>query len=374
MPRRPDRRKTEDVPTDLAVFLQILRDVSSTGRSLSPKERHDLRDAGADAAQRSVGLRELIERHLAMTWRTWSTLPGVVTAANTDAIAQTGEAVLRAVNEAVGELTRGYEESQRWTVRREDVLRRAFVDDLLSGRDLGQLAERAERYGLRLAGRHVVAAARAVEPFLDDSPATSGVQFAMSLRFSSRHVLVAAREGLLVCVIPHDLAGAAEEFARQVGEAVARDSRWWVGLGRPQSGPGGAVRSFEQARNALDLAERLDLAEGLVKAADLLVYQVLLRDSAALGDLVTDVLDPLRRARGGAARLVETLDAYFASGRVTTATARALGIGVRTVTYRLDRVSELTGYRADDPAQGFTLQVAVLGARLLGWPRPPRAP
>ncbi len=374
MPRRPDKRRTEGVPADLAVFLQILREVSSTGRTLSAKERHDLRDAGADAAQRSVALRELIERHLTMTWRTWPTLPGVVTAANTDAITRTGEAVLRAADEAVSELTRGYEETQRWSVRREDELRRVFVDDLLTGRDLGLLAERAERYGLRLAGRHLVAAARAPEPFLDDTPATSGIQSAMSLRFSSRHVLVAAREGLLVCVIPHDLAGAPEEFVRQVGEVVGRKSRWWVGLGRPQSGPGGAVRSLEQARNALDLAERLDLAKGLVKAADLLVYQVLLRDSAALGDLVTDVLDPLRAARGGAARLVETLDAYFASGCVTTATARTLGIGVRTVTYRLDRVCELTGYRADDPTQGFTLQVAVLGARLLGWPRNARTP
>ena len=35
-----------------------------------------------------------------------------------------------------------------------------------------------------------------------------------------------------------------------------------------------------------------------------------------------------------------------------------------------DRVRELTGYRADDPAQAFTLQVAVLGARLLGWREP----
>ncbi|WP_211337545.1 PucR family transcriptional regulator [Lentzea atacamensis] len=180
---------------------------------------------------------------------------------------------------------------------------------------------------------------------------------------------VIVREGLLVCVVPHDLGGAPEEFARQVGEVVGRNTVWRVGLSQPQSGPGGAVRSFEQARNALDMAERPNLDERLVKAADLLVYQVLLRDSAALGELVTAVLEPLRGARGGAQRLVDTLASYFASGRVTTTTAQALGIGVRTVTYRLDRVRELTGYRADDPAQAFTLQVAVLGARLLGWPR-----
>lgn len=371
MPRRRSARK---VPNDVPAFVQALREISLAGRTLSAKERHDLHNIGADAAERGVPLRELIKGHLAEIWRSWATLPGVDAAANTDALKRTGEAVFRAAEDAVGELTKGYEETQRWTVRRDESLRHEFIDDLLTGRDLGQLAERAERYGLQLAGTNVVAAASAAQPFLGSGAATSSVQAAMSLRFSSRHVLVAARDGLLVCVVPHDLAGAPEEFARQVGEVVGRNSAWRVGLGQPQSGPGGAVRSFEQARNALDLAERLALDDRLVKAADLLVYQVLLRDSAALGELVTAVLEPLRGARGGAERLVDTLQAYFASGRVTTATAQALGVGVRTVTYRLDRVRELTGYRADDPAQAFTLQVAVLGARLLSWPRSGPAP
>ncbi|RAS67345.1 CdaR family transcriptional regulator [Lentzea atacamensis] len=369
MARRSTGPPPDEMPAGVPVFVQALRDISQAKRPLSAKERRDLHDAGADAAERGVPLRELIKEHLGVMGRTWATLPGVDAAANTDALKRIAEAVFQAAEDAVGELTKGYEENQRWTIRRAESLRREFIDDLLTGRDLGQLAERAERYGLQLAGTNVVAAASASRPFLESGAATTSVQAAMSLRFSSRHVLVAAREGLLVCVVPHDLGGAPEEFARQVGEVVGRNTVWRVGLGQPQSGPGGAVRSFEQARNALDMAERLNLDERLVKAADLLVYQVLLRDSAALGELVTAVLEPLRGARGGAQRLVDTLDSYFASGRVTTTTAQALGIGVRTVTYRLDRVRELTGYRADDPAQAFTLQVAVLGARLLGWPR-----
>ena len=141
-------------------------------------------------------------------------------ATNTDALKRTGEAVFRAAEDAVGELTKGYEETQRWTVRRDESLRREFIDDLLTGRDLGQLAERAERYGLQLAGTNVVAVACSSQPFLDSGAATPSVQSAMSLRFSSRHVLVTTREGLLVCVVPHDLAGAPEEFARRVGEIV----------------------------------------------------------------------------------------------------------------------------------------------------------
>jgi DNA-binding PucR family transcriptional regulator len=43
-------------------------------------------------------------------------------------------------------------------------------------------------------------------------------------------------------------------------------------------------------------------------------------------------------------------------------------VSVRTVTYRLDRIAELTGLGPAAPADRFTLHVAVLGARLLGWP------
>jgi DNA-binding PucR family transcriptional regulator len=131
------------------------------------------------------------------------------------------------------------------------------------------------------------------------------------------------------------------------------------------------VRSFEQAKNAVETAGLLDLPGQVHRAADLLVYQVLLRDSAALEELVSVVLEPLRVARSGARPLLDTLSAYFASGRVATATARELSVGVRTVTYRLHRVKELTGYSADDPEQGFALHVAVLGAKLLGWPSLP---
>jgi len=86
-------------------------------------------------------------------------------------------------------------------------------------------------------------------------------------------------------------------------------------------------------------------------------------------DLVHAVLSPLVQARGGAGPLLDTLDAYFATGGVATEPAKRLHVSVRTVTYRLDRVKTLTGYNPTDPAHRFTLQAAVLGAKVLNWPR-----
>jgi DNA-binding PucR family transcriptional regulator len=99
-----------------------------------------------------------------------------------------------------------------------------------------------------------------------------------------------------------------------------------------------------------------------------LVYRVIGRDQAAIADLVHSVLTPLTQARGGADPLLQTLQAYFATGEVATETARRLHMSVRTVTYRLAKVKALTGHDATDPTQRFALQVAVLGARLLDWP------
>jgi DNA-binding PucR family transcriptional regulator len=44
---------------------------------------------------------------------------------------------------------------------------------------------------------------------------------------------------------------------------------------------------------------------------------------------------------------------------------------VRAVTYRLERVATLSGRDPTDPADRFTLNTAVLGAKLLDWPRLP---
>jgi DNA-binding PucR family transcriptional regulator len=109
----------------------------------------------------------------------------------------------------------------------------------------------------------------------------------------------------------------------------------------------------------------------VVSARDLLIYRVLLRDQPAIVDLVHAVLSPLVRARGGAEPLLATLEAYFATGGVATESAKRLHVAVRTVTYRLDRIRVLTGYNPADPAHRFTLQAAVLAAKVLNWPQQP---
>ncbi|AYG78317.1 Purine catabolism regulatory protein [Streptomyces hundungensis] len=87
-----------------------------------------------------------------------------------------------------------------------------------------------------------------------------------------------------------------------------------------------------------------------------------------MADLVRSVLVPLQQARGGAQPLLETLTAYFDSGCVAAEAARRLSLSVRAFTYRLERIQHLTGANPADPVHRYTLQTAVIGARLLDWP------
>jgi sugar diacid utilization regulator len=73
-----------------------------------------------------------------------------------------------------------------------------------------------------------------------------------------------------------------------------------------------------------------------MEAAGLQVYRILLRDRVVIAELVDGVPRPLEQARGG---LLDTLEAYFASGGVAAETGRRLHLGVRTVTYRLERIA-----------------------------------
>jgi sugar diacid utilization regulator len=163
----------------------------------------------------------------------------------------------------------------------------------------------------------------------------------------------------------------ADALAEALGSGPRTAGMRRVAVGRAYTGPNGVRRSYDEATAALDVAVRLSLAHPVVDAADLLVYQVLLRDRAAIGDLVNSLLTPLRQARGGAEPLLATLEAYFSSGRVAASAARQLHLSVRAVTYRLARVAQLTGKDPSDPADALALHVAVIGARLLDWPATP---
>lgn len=339
----------------LTGYADTLLDTCTTGRRLTRDELDLRRAEGERAAESGVGLRFLVRAHLSAAREIQPKLP-----------AGASGHLLAAVEQAVDAFAEGYERAQRLAVRQEEAARREFIDDLLYGRsDLGRLAERATRFGLRLSQAHAVAVAQGREPYGDGYSVARGIEAAVLARFGNRHILLTTKDGRLICVAPGDQPDVLAFFAKQ---AYAATDGGRVAIGRAHPGPGGVVHSYEEALNALDLAERMELEGPVLHAADLLVYPVLTRDRQAMADLVESVLGPLRQARGGAQPLIDTLNAYFDSGCVATDAARRLSLSVRALTYRLERIHTLTQADPADPRHRYTLQTAVIGARLLGWP------
>jgi sugar diacid utilization regulator len=411
----------------LGDYLEVLAAAAGGARRLTSAELERFRSLGRAAAESGAALRALVDLYLSATWRAWPTLPGVRGARDGDArgvrpLRAAGSAVLRASDDVVAALCEGYESARQARARAEEALRREVVDGLLTGAsDVGSLIERAAVFGLRLEAPHVVLVVRANRRLSEGRAVTRDVEAALRARQSGQpDVLVAAKDGMLVCVIPEEtsgagpldagplsgagpldagpLSGAGPPDARApdgtplgavplagsggsggsgtysgsvatVAERLGRepDLRWRIGVSRGRAGVAGVHAGFEEARWAIDVAALLDLPDPVARAGDLLVYQVLLRDRPALEELVTAVLTPLREARGGARPLLATLDAYFAEGGVTLAAARRLHLSPRALTYRLVRIGELTGHDPTNPADRYVLQTAALGARLLAW-------
>ncbi|MFT2017424.1 PucR family transcriptional regulator [Streptomyces sp. 796.1] len=345
-----------DIPEDyLAGCAEILTSACTTGRRLVRDELEALRERGERAAEAGIGLRTLVHAHLTTAQAVHPQVPQ----------ADAGH-LLAALTQAVDAFAEGHERAQRLAVRREEAARREFIDDLLYGRsDLGRLAERAERFGLLLAHAHAVAVAQGPEPYDDGYPVTRRIESSLLARFGDRRILLTTKDGRLICIAPSDEPDVLKYFAKQ---AYAATDGGRVAIGRAHPGVGGVVHSYEEALNALDLAARVNLDDPVLHAADLLVYPVLSRDRQAMTDLVRTVLGPLQHARGGAGPLLETLVAYFDTGCVAAVAARRLSLSVRAMTYRLDRIHKLTGADPSDPVHRYTLQTAVIGARLMGWP------
>ncbi|CAN5525795.1 PucR family transcriptional regulator [soil metagenome] len=82
----------------------------------------------------------------------------------------------------------------------------------------------------------------------------------------------------------------------------------------------------------------------------------------AFADVMLGAVESYDQARD--MRLVETLGAYLDSGAVVASAAARLGVHRNTLSYRIARIVEVSGFDLADPAVRFDLQLAVAIRRL----------
>ncbi len=336
--------------------------------------------SGRSAAESGLPLRAVVDLYLTAARLAWGELPAVRQATAVAQLRAVGTDVLGAVDDVVAAVCQGYQRARRTAVRAEEALRREFVDDLLVGTsDLAALVERAPSLGLRLEAVHIVLVITGNRRFADGRAMVRDLEAAL-LAAAGAHpdepdLLVATKHGQLVCVLPagQDRGTDSVTAIELVTGRLRQESTltWRMAVSRPRPGAAGVRLGFEEARAALEVTGRLGISEPVVRAEDLLVYQVLGRDREPLRELIRSVLLPLEAARGGAAPLLQTLQAYLGTGGVAVHAARQMHLSVRALTYRLERIKELTGRDPGDPEDRYVLETALRGALLVGWPRTP---
>ncbi len=365
----------------LSAYLDGITTAWLHGGGLGSRELRHCRTIGSQAAVEGIELPMVVDAFLSATRLVWEALPALHESIGqpvlpAQRLLELGQLVLRAADDALASVAEGYAQARRAVIRQEESLRREFVDDVLAGAgDVSDLVARADRVGLRLTAAHLVAVVASRPALRSSGLALSSLEERLRTRLAGRDLLIAMKESLIVIVVGAEVGNApspssqrklADLIGRQIHAVTRTDPAVTVALGREHTGPAGVAMSYREAREALGLAAQVGWPNTVVLADELAVYQVLLRDTEALTSVVEAVRKPLTAARGGAQPLLDTLATFFACGAVATETARQMHLSVRAVTYRLSRIATLTGYRPTDPADWLTLQIAAVGARLLG--------
>ncbi|MDQ3128547.1 MAG: helix-turn-helix domain-containing protein [Chloroflexota bacterium] len=339
---------------------------------LGADQRSRLWLAGSLAAREGESLHRLLDRYLTSGWVLWAAATGRSTGSRA-AVAGLGTALLKAGDAAAAALAEGYGDAEREIAARTGAARRAFLDELVElppddAAAAARITRRAAHFGLASGEAYRVLVAGIGRELEDEGPVI--LRVALALDRPSRSggeratslPIVAAKRGRLVLLARSDWLGVAaldlvlDELAGPEG---------WLALEAPLATSLAEVAgAFDTAFDAHLVASRLG-RHGRHSADDLLLERALLTDERLLRAAVDRELGPILNAPRNGDELVRTVAAYLAARQNLRAAARILGVGLRTVSYRLTRVEELIG----QPLAGEVLlriATALFARRLLG--------
>ena len=133
-----------------------------------------------------------------------------------------------------------------------------------------------------------------------------------------------------------------------------------IGVGRHCHDPRQINRSFEEAREALRIAQLSDRTQ-VVFFDNLGFYKILSeKNRGDLENFVNELLQPVfdyDQTRKG--ELTKTLETYYDTNRNLKLTSTKLFTHYNTVLYRIRKIEELTGINFDNPEDSLNFEIAV---------------
>lgn len=159
-----------------------------------------------------------------------------------------------------------------------------------------------------------------------------------------------------------------QEQAAALGEGATVT----LGVGTVHSSIQGLRRSFQEARQAVSIGERVSGPGGVFHYADLGLFPILamLEPTPELHQFLSGV----RRLAGYDAKhrteLSKTLETYFACKGNVRKVSEQLFAHYNTILYRLERIEQITGLSLEDPDSRLYLNMALRAVRLFGTEEP----
>ncbi|NKY99379.1 PucR family transcriptional regulator [Nocardiopsis alborubida] len=265
-----------------------------------------------------------------------------------------GELWLTSIDQISESLTAGHAEAAHRLDADLERARRAFLDDLLIGRQAsrGAIRDRARTLGIAPPDPAVLVVAEADGGPSDGAPPrtaalAAGVELLGLVEPVGADPLVTTRSGRVVLLLSPD---DADRVTAVLG------GRPWRGCVLEPRALTDMSAAYRLADDALETAppHAFD-SRGLLGASDACVLALINGGPVTPAAVRRTVLGPLLAE--GNAHLLETLRAYLREGAATTA-AEALHVHAQTLRYRLRRVRELTGHDPHRPWQRFVLETA----------------
>jgi sugar diacid utilization regulator len=252
-----------------------------------------------------------------------------------------------------GSLTDAYLAEEARLIAQRTRARLALIDDLMHGRQPGDLEARelCERSGIRSGTPMAVALIRPFGPASGDRAERDGALHRLSeaiqesLSQSGFGTLVDRRDGAVLAI-----AAAASDTARSMAKVLhasvsERQNKAsfpvGVGIGLDVTEIAAVPQAYQEAERAIEFAEP---GRPVVHFADVDLVELLLRrpDAAALR-LVPEWASRLREADAKSGELSRTIHAFADCDLNVKRTARLLNLHTNTVYFRLNRVTKLTG-------------------------------
>jgi sugar diacid utilization regulator len=263
---------------------------------------------------------------------------------------------------------------QRTRAEVERRLRGELLEELVAGEfhDAEAIQRRAAYLGYDLTKPHALLLLTADEPAA--SPLTAPRQSRVSPAAVISDLIEERGNGSMVLprgegtFVSIPLGEGTPAEAREIAESLRGIAASRVGahvtggMGRICQSPEDFAVAASEAKRAIALASALGAADRVVAFEDLGVYRLLgdlPRPSDALR-FSDDLLGPLAAYDADhGANLLPTLEAYLAANGVLQRAAAAMSVHVNTLTYRLQKIRDLTGVDFNDSDARLGLHLAV---------------